>query len=461
MNKIIRKAIGVILLSIMIFISTDRIYAAGASISVSSNKSQVIVGDTVTVTVRISSSQALGSWKWTPDYNTSKFKLISGDTSVADFGDGKIKAKSYTYKFKAIATGSSTITVKGVDVYNWSEKNLSVSKGSKTIKIITHSDYVASLSKNNNLSALSVNGLTLNPSFNKNTTSYKVNATANTTSVKISAKAEDSRSDVDGTGTFKVSEGDNKFVITVTAQNGSTKKYTIIISVVDPNPIKVTIDDKEYVIVKRESNLEAPDNYEKKEITINNQKIPAFYNETNKYTLVGLKDEEGDTSLFIYDELMNKYTKYTEVELDKIKLMPLKMDLLIRDYTKSTVTIDETEFEALRRANSDYAIIHATNIENGVTDYYTYDTKTNSLVRYTDEEIKPFIATINKYKKLVTILIVETIFIILVLIGILIDKVHKNKIRKEKIEEYRRKKEEYRKQKAEKELSKKKTKKEK
>ena len=78
----------------------------------------------------------------------------------------------------------------------------------------------------------------------------------------------------------------NKFNITVTAENGSTKTYTLIVNVIDPNPIKVTIDEKELTIVKRESTLETPQGFEKTQIEINEQKIPAFYNEINKLTII-------------------------------------------------------------------------------------------------------------------------------------------------------------------------------
>ncbi len=438
-----RKIIIALLIGLfMSFISFNKVYAASAKISVSSNKNQVIVGDTITVTVKVSSSELLGSWRWTIDYNSSKFKLSSGDSTVADAGDGKLKSKTYTYKFKAIATGSSTVGVKNVDVLTWSEKNLSVTKNSKTIKVITQSDYQASLSKNNYLSSLSIGDLTLSPTFKKDVTEYTVNANANTTSIKISAKAEDSKSDVDGTGTFNVSEGDNKFIITVTAQNGSVKKYIVIVSVTDPNPIKITIDDKEYVVVKRESNLEAPDNYDKKELTINNQKVPGFYNEVTDYTLIGLKDENGDTNLFIYDEEMYKFYKYDEANLDKIKLYPLKMNLVLDEYISTSVEIDNVIFEALKRENSEYYIIHGKDLDSGNEDYYTYDSKTNTIIRYTDEEVRPYKESIKKYTKLLSILIVETILIILVLIGILINKVSKDKKKREKLEKLKKDKEE-------------------
>ena len=444
MKKYIKILLTTIISISLIFTNIDKLSAASASISVSSNKSQVVVGDTVTVTIKVSSSQVLGTWRWSLDYNSSKFKLTSGDNPTVGYGDGKIKTKTYTYKFKAIATGSSSIGVKSAEVLSWSESNLSVSKSSKTIKVITQSEYKSSLSKNNNLSSLTVNGLTLSPTFKSDITEYKAQASANTTSIKISAKLADTKADLSGTGTFNVSEGENKFTITVTAQNGSIKKYVVIVNVTDPSPIKVTIDDKDYVVVKRESNLESPENYEKTTVEINGQIVPGFYSEVNMYTLVGLKNTDGETSLFIYDKDNNKYTKYKEALLDKVKLFPLKMDITIDNYISSTTIIDNIEFESLKMSNSNYSIIHGKDLDNGEIDYYIYDSKNNTLIKYTNEFIKPYKEKIKKYQQMLYILIGETIFIILILIGILINKIHTNKKRKKLLE---KKKEEYKKHK--------------
>lgn len=176
---------------------------------------------------------------------------------------------------------------------------MSVTKGSKTITVITQSQLEASYSKNNNLKSLSIKGLKLSPSFNSSTTKYKANASATTTKVEIKAKASDSKSKVSGTGTKKVSEGENKINVTVTAQNGSTKTYTIIVNVTDPNPIEVVLDDVKYTVVKRESSLDMPEDYTKTTIELNKQKIPVFYNETNNITLIGLKNSDGDIDLYI------------------------------------------------------------------------------------------------------------------------------------------------------------------
>jgi hypothetical protein len=63
----------------------SNVKAASATISVSSSTSKVVVGNTFTVTIKISSSTSLGSWEFTPSYNTKLFKLTSGETVSSHF----------------------------------------------------------------------------------------------------------------------------------------------------------------------------------------------------------------------------------------------------------------------------------------------------------------------------------------------------------------------------------------
>ena len=109
MNKTFKK-LFIFLTLILIF--PLHIFASSASINVSSSVSKVVVGKTFNVTVKISSSEVLGSWEWTIEYDKSKFKLLSGQQTVADYGNGSKKSSSYTYSFKAIASGSGNISVK-------------------------------------------------------------------------------------------------------------------------------------------------------------------------------------------------------------------------------------------------------------------------------------------------------------------------------------------------------------
>lgn len=430
--KKIFKYLNLFIVSTLIMISgTLVVNAASASINIISGTSRIVVGKEFTVTIKISSGGLLGSWEFTPSYDSKKLKLLSDGSHVVDFGDGKIKSKSYTYKFKAIGTGSSNISVKSAGALAWDESKLSLSIGSKTIKVITQAELEASYSKVNTLKSLSVDGLELSPSFKSDTLNYTANADSNTTSVNVKCSVTDSKASVSGCGNHDVSEGDNKINIVVTAENGSTRTYTVTINVTDPNPIEVEIDNNKYVVVKRESNLECPSDYEKKEITINDQKIPAFYNELNNFTLVGLKNSDGDIKLFLYDEKNNKYSFYSEVKLNQIKIYPLDIDKDFGStYKKTNVKINDIEFQAMKTDNSNYSIVHARNLGDGKNDYYIYDEKLNTLITYSSEFENLYKEKSDSYKKIIFILLAESCVVVLILICMLFSKIKKDKKRK-------------------------------
>ena len=440
--KKIAKLLIIICISIAtIFSNINHVNAASASISVSSSTSKIVVGNTFNVTIKISSGSSLGAWEFTPSYDTKIFKLVSGETPVVGFveKDG-IKSKSYTYKFKAIAKGTGKISVKSAGALTWSKEKLSLSIGSKSVTVITQADLEASYSKNNTLKSLSVQGYNISPAFKSTITEYKVDVNSNTEQVTINASKEDSRASISGIGTYDVSEGENKFNITVTAENGSSKTYKLIVNVIDPNPINVTINEKEYTVVKRESSLEIPQGFEKTKVTINEQEIPGFFNEINNFTLVGLKDKEGTIEYYLYNKENNTYEKYVEAALDSFKIYPLKIDKQFNEsYKKTNIKINEVDFEAMNQANTNYYIIYAKNLLTGKNNYFKYDKSLNSLITYdNDEALKPLQKEIEKYKKFIVFLGAETIFVtivlIIVLISLLIKKSKKKKLYKEQLE---------------------------
>lgn len=439
MKNLLRNLNLVAVTLLIFFIGISKVSAGSAKISVSSGTSSIVVGNSFSVTVKISSSSELGSWEWVIDYDKSKFQLLSGDSTVKDMFTKKgTKSASYTYKFKAIGTGSGNITVKSAGAIDMNENNLSISKGSKTVKVITKAQLEASYSKDNYLKSLSVEGLKLSPSFSKSTTEYKVEADSNTTSINIKASVNDSKSSISGTGKHSVGEGENKFNIIVTAQNGSTRTYKVIVNVIDPNPIKTTINGIEYTIVKRESNLECPEDYEKTTIEIDGIKVPAFHNEINNFTLVGLNGNN-ETELYLYEN--GTYIKYSEIKLNQLKLYPLEMDKefeLDNDTSKENITIGTTLFNALKLAKTNYSIFHAKDLETGKDNYYLYDSNNNTVIEYPEKlfksNIKPLQNKIENYKKMILLLGAETVIIIIILIGILIAKLTNNKKRRKELE---------------------------
>ncbi len=386
MKKIFRYFI--ILVSLFTFITN--VNAAGATISVNTSATQIIVGNNVVVTVTISSSSALGSWEYNLNYDKSIFSLVSSDVGLHYAGvvqNNTTKSVSYRYTFKANKSGNALFYIDASTVFGFDESIFEVTNGKKNVKAITYSEYQASLSSNNNLKDLQVEGYEISPVFNKDTLEYTVKVDEDVTKIDVTAIVEDNKAKVNGEGQLEVSQGNNSFNIVVVAENGSEKTYKLNVEVIDKNPIDVEVDGVKYTVVKVRSMLQKPNSFIEKTVTINEMEIPAFYSQITDFTLVGLKDENANISLFIYDD--GKYQKYTEVIFGNLTLFPLEMDSQIKKYNKSNVTIFDVSVECLELTKSSrFKIIKALNVDTNEKSLYLYDTKDNSAIKYDDSYIK-------------------------------------------------------------------------
>lgn len=97
-------------------------------------------------------------------------------------------------------------------------------------------------SGNNNLSNLKVNGGDLKPGFSKSNTNYTLEVPYSISNLTVNASTEDSKAYVTVTGNNNlIAETTNQVTITVTAENGSKKTYTISVKRgKDPNKILST-----------------------------------------------------------------------------------------------------------------------------------------------------------------------------------------------------------------------------
>lgn len=83
---------------------------------------------------------------------------------------------------------------------------------------------------NSKLSSLSVDGFTLTPTFHMNTSEYTLIVDGSVSSVNVSAATIDSKATVQGTGYHELSTGLNQITVTVTAENGDTRSYSLSIT---------------------------------------------------------------------------------------------------------------------------------------------------------------------------------------------------------------------------------------
>lgn len=433
------RKIKVILISLFcLLVIPKTVFAASGKINVSGT-STVVVGNNVTVTVTLSSSTLIGSWEMSLNYDKNYLQLRSatsesnGIRMAASTATG-VKSKSYTFTFKTLKKGSTSVSVGGYLAYAYADlSEISLSSNSKKINIITQAELEASYSKNNNLASLGVEGFTLTPEFNANTLEYSVIVPEDTKNVNITGTVQDKKASITGVGVQQVNQGNNKFLVTVKAENGSEKTYTINVDVKDENPIEVTVGDKKYTVVKIKENLPIASLYNEYSVKINEFDIPAYKNDYTGLVLVGLKDTEGNISLFIYDDENNSYKEYNELKSSQITIYPLKPEENIEGYKKGNVKIQDIDVEGFYlNEDSDFFVIYGVNVETGDKGFYMYDKKMQTLIKYNDELSSLLSEKIKLYTYIIIGFISLSVVMLIIIIVLVCKKSKKKKRGKDK-----------------------------
>ncbi len=414
------------------FICMGTAHAASAKITVSPSSKTMVVGNTVTITVTTTSTSTLGAVSYTVQYDSNKLSLTKtnspsgGARTVGYFQSKGNTTVSYTYTFKAISSGTTNISIIAYQAGDDAGNNLSVTTTSSKIKIMTQAELYATYSSNNNLSGLWVEGYELDPVFDKNTLEYNVSLKPETESINVTAGLEDNKSSISGIGKINVSEGNNVIKIDVVAQNGNIKTYTINAKVEEYDPINVTVDDKDYTVVrsKKTQTLNNP-LFKETAVQIGEYEVPAYINEVTNTTLVALKDSEGIVSYFIYDN--NKYTKFIELKLGTVDLM-LKDKEIPKGYSKDIETINDINYTVYKRNNiSRFTLVYGTNLVNNNESYYVYDNLENTLQRYDEDLINDYDNNVNKLTIIIYVLSGISIGLATLLIISLVPKKKKDK----------------------------------
>ncbi len=303
--------------------------SAACSLSISPSSSTVYVGNSFTVAFTFTGSAPVESADVNIQFDTSKFQYVSisgglgglqtnvsGKTIIiSDFWTNSTANTSKTYKltitFKALAVGSGTISVNSSDLGDADFNTLGTPTGSTTVSVKQENK-----SSNANLKWLTVpSGCTLVPKFSKDVTNYTCTVPGSVTSFPMDWEAEDSKATTKVSTGYQLKVGENTRTVTVTAQDGTKKVYTVKITRLQPEatptktptvtatptptqePMNVTIDGTDYII--RESvTLIKPDGYEQSAMVYGGREIEVAV--LNDITIVQLSDGQRD-SFFVYD----------------------------------------------------------------------------------------------------------------------------------------------------------------
>lgn len=196
-------------------LSGSGLYGASGTLSYDSN--QVTLSST---------TQKIGS-PWVVEFNGNNF--VAYDNNLSNPVNGKATLFTATFTVKSVDAGSN-ISI--------SYTNVIASDGSadENVGTVTYTKTVAApLSTNNNLASLTVN-TTITPAFSPDTTNYTASVPFEVSKLNVSATAADGKAKVSINNSTLTPNGTTKLTITVTAENGAKKDYTISVKrAQDPN----------------------------------------------------------------------------------------------------------------------------------------------------------------------------------------------------------------------------------
>ncbi len=365
---------------------------------------------------------------------TGGFTISSSNSNVASISTNTawVENNTATITVSAISSGSSTITVTPTTVSDDNGNDLTLSAKTLTITVTEPSNNKPNNNSSNNnikksndatLKKLEIENIKLDKEFKSDITEYKVEVEAGTEKIKVTAEANHSKASVSGTGEITVKPGANKIEVIVAAEDGTTKTYTITLNVKEYDPIEVTIDNQKYTVIRKKDDLPEVELFEEKKIAIDKEEVDGYYNDKLKIYLVGLKDEKGNTKLFIYEPEDKSYKEYKWITIGGITLYLTEPNNKLTNFKKYNETINNTKVDIYKINSKDKTgLIYGTNIQTGNTAYYIYDKEEETLARYFDKEINIYKQIEKNYKKYFIIGIILVIALIVTLIIVSLTK---------------------------------------
>lgn len=223
--------------------------AAGASASLT-GPGTVRAGDTITVTFNLNGT-GLEGVSGTLSYDTSLVTLSSTAQKIASPWVVEFNGNSFvvydnnmntpvnsstaiftaTFKVSSSASTGTTLKIACTGV------TASDGNADTVIGEVSYTKQIARpLSTDNKLKSLTVSNATISPSFSANTISYTASVPYSVSKLDITAKANDSNAKVSISNPTLTADATTKVSVTVTAENGSKKTYTIsVYRAKDPN----------------------------------------------------------------------------------------------------------------------------------------------------------------------------------------------------------------------------------
>lgn len=487
MKKLFGCILSLVMAVMLVFAPAEHVYAQGLGLSVSS--SSVAVGKTVKVTVSMPS----GYFGTVVISSSDEGVLSNGGDGVANIGDAAGYPTSQSFSFTAKAAGTCSIkaycTVVGdaegndaggtitaastkVTVTGGSSDNSSSSNGGNNNnkgngdtagnntgngdnagEDNTNKDNKDNENKeekkssNASLSSLVISAGTLSPEFSSDTKDYTATVDYSCSSLAVTANPSDSKASVTSvTGNDSLEVGDNTVSVVVTAEDGSTGTYNIVVTrraEDDPDNSdkqqdlkKFDVNGTEWTMVNDIPEDMVPEGFEHSKTAIDGLEYNTLHGTFGDLTLVMLQSDNGN-SLFVYDAAQNAAYQYVRINSEShfIVLLLPKVDDVPDGYNEVSLSIEgkgvatayQKKDDQSDEMTKDFYLVYAMN-DRGESGFYTYDSAEGTYIRTNvttptvsqeinnDSEHEVVSGIANKYLVLVAILVVVIIILILLLV---------------------------------------------
>lgn len=326
-------------------LNTGIVRAASVNIEITADDNQVIIGDSIYVFINISSDTVFGDIEANLVYDEEileymgSVSFITGSSGFLKISDINLSEpddnRKYALEFQALKVGKTEIEFSGqIMVYDY-EAGLPMSVSSSSFELEVKAAQTAS--DNASLESLKISPAVLSPEFDKNVYEYTTSVSYDTQKLVIVAIPEDEKATIKISGNDLLEEGQNKVVITVTAESGKvieyiidvTKEHGVVEEGVDTTPI--TPDKKhgnfdvvrvgedifaiyggKYKLIDPPEVLKIPAGYSKTRIIISGISVPVFAPEQldNEFLLIYAENELGEAGLYSYDKVEKTMQRY-------------------------------------------------------------------------------------------------------------------------------------------------------
>ena len=361
-TKVIAGVMSILLL--LAAFPAQAVRAASATITISTDATEIHVGDTVEVKLKISADTTIGDFEAFLSYDDTVFEFYSaascitggaGFLKVSDIGASpSVQDRTYRLYFRALIPGECELALyERPIVYSYTDgTELSITGVSKTFSVLPS----VSASNNSSLTALYLveehgTMVTPEPAFSTEQLAYRATVPAESDMVIVSAIAADASANVEVVGGTGLVIGSNEVQVIVTAEDGSKTVYTIEVyrseqskepeaTPVPESPVELpeagltfTAEGKRvwiteyhtYTIEERTEEMVLPEGYVEFSMLMNDCQIPVYARKDGtspEFVLLVLKNEAGELNFYRYDRVEQTLQRVSEEEYIINQIVP-------------------------------------------------------------------------------------------------------------------------------------------